>query len=256
MAQGGQQRNDRYDNYVPVAERIEQFYGRYPDGRICTIILEHDRESGFVLIRAEVFRHADDAQPAATGHAYEYKDAGYVQKTSYIETGETSAVGRALAFLNFETKRGIASREEMEKVARMNRQEAAASAARSREASAPANEPSTPTAIQTPPPARATSIPPPEISAAPSASPAAATAREANVATKQTARRAAPPEDTDVPATDAQKEDILALLETLRPEDRRAQRKLLTDMTGKRSRDDLTQTEARRFLAELKKGNL
>ena len=252
--QGGQQRNDRYDNYVPVAERIEQFYTRYPDGRICTMILEHDRESGFVLIRAEVFRHADDAQPAATGHAYEYKDAGYVQKTSYIETGETSAVGRALAFLNFETKRGIASREEMEKVARMNRQETAASATRAREASTTAGEASISATAQTPPPARPTSAPLRETSAATPAP--TATAREAVGMTKQAARRAAPAEDADALATDAQKEDILALLETLRPDDRRAQRKLLTDMTGKRSRDDLTHTEARRFIAELKKGEV
>ena len=126
MAQSGATRNDRLDNYVPVAERIEQFYSRFNEGRILTTIIEHDRDSGFVLVRAEVYRNADDAQPTATGHAYEYKDVGYVQKTSYIEVAETSAVGRALAFLNFETKRGIASREEMEKAARMTQREAAA----------------------------------------------------------------------------------------------------------------------------------
>ncbi|GAC1446703.1 MAG: hypothetical protein NVSMB56_07900 [Pyrinomonadaceae bacterium] len=79
---------DRYKNYVPVAERLEQFYAKFSDGKILTSIIEHDREAGFVLVRAEVYRHADDAQPAATGHAYEYKDAGFTQKSSYIEVGE------------------------------------------------------------------------------------------------------------------------------------------------------------------------
>ncbi|MGH9943247.1 MAG: hypothetical protein ACRD9R_12940 [Pyrinomonadaceae bacterium] len=111
-------RNDRFEDYVPVAERIEQFYSRFSEGRVMTHIAEHDRESGFVLIRAEIYRHADDAVPAATGHAYEYKDSGHVQKTSYIEVAETSAVGRALALLGFEVRRGIASREEMQKAAR------------------------------------------------------------------------------------------------------------------------------------------
>ncbi len=195
MAQSGAMRSDRLDNYVPVAERIEQFYNRFPEGRILTTIIEHDRESGFVLVRAEVYRNPDDAQPAATGHAYEYKDVGYVQKTSYIEVAETSAVGRSLAFLNFETKRGIASREEMEKAARM-------------------------------------------------------TPREPPAETRP------PRDDANEAATDQQKEEMLALLEDLRPGDRRAQRKLLTDLTGKKSRDDLTRQEAQRFLAQLKRGDL
>jgi hypothetical protein len=110
---------DRFEDYVPVAERIEKFYERFPEGRILTHIVEHDRESGFVLIRAEIYRNADDAQPAATGHAFEVRSDGFVQKTSYVEVCETSACGRGLALLGFEVKRGVASREEMEKPQRM-----------------------------------------------------------------------------------------------------------------------------------------
>ncbi|MGA9772278.1 MAG: hypothetical protein WBV94_24815 [Blastocatellia bacterium] len=66
-------------------------------------------------MRAEVYRNADDALPAASGHAYELKSEGYVQRTSYIEVGETSAVGRALAMCGFEVKRGIAGREESDR---------------------------------------------------------------------------------------------------------------------------------------------
>jgi hypothetical protein len=114
-----QGRQNVLDSYVTVAERIAAFYQSYPTGRICTRILEHNEESGFILMRAEVFRSTDDAQPSATGHAFEVRGDGYVNRTSYIENAETSAVGRALALLGFEVRRGIASREEMEKAARM-----------------------------------------------------------------------------------------------------------------------------------------
>jgi hypothetical protein len=119
MAQSAQSKYDRFDGYIPVAERVEKFYERFPEGRIVTQIVEHEPESGFVLMRAEVFRQPEDASPAATGHAYEVRGESYVNKTSYIENAETSSVGRALALLGFEVKRGIASREEMEKTTRM-----------------------------------------------------------------------------------------------------------------------------------------
>src|SRR5919107_2367069 len=110
---------DRFEDYVPVAERLEKFYQTFPEGRVTTSIVEHSIESGFVLMRAEVYRSADDAAPAATGHAFEVRGESYVNKTSYVENAETSAVGRALALLGFEVKRGIASREEIQKTARM-----------------------------------------------------------------------------------------------------------------------------------------
>jgi hypothetical protein len=76
-------------------------------------------------MRAEVYRSPDDAQPAATGHAFEVRGESYVNKTSYIENCETGSVGRALALLGFEVKRGIASREELEKTSRMTTDKAA-----------------------------------------------------------------------------------------------------------------------------------
>jgi len=100
---------DRFEDYVTVAERIEQFYSAYPAGRILTAIVEHDREAGFALIRAEVYRTAEDTMPSATGHAFEIRGESYVNKTSYLENCETSSVGRALALLGFEVRRGIAA---------------------------------------------------------------------------------------------------------------------------------------------------
>src|SRR5919205_3612813 len=125
------------DEYITVHERIEKFYAKFPQGRIITTIIEHSAETGFILMRAEVYREPDDALPAATGHAYELKSAGHVQQGSYVEVGETSAVGRALALLGFEVKRGIASREEVERGARKQQ---AAAAARQAEKVAPPSE--------------------------------------------------------------------------------------------------------------------
>ena len=77
--------------------------------------------------------------PAATGHAYELRSAGHVQQGSYVEVGETSAMGRALALLGFEVRRGVASREEVERGAK--KQQASAPA---RQAEKPAPPPEKP----------------------------------------------------------------------------------------------------------------
>ena len=70
------------DEYITVSERIEKFYAKFPQGRILTNIVEHSAETGFILIRAEVYREPDDQLPAATGHAYELRSAGHVQAGS------------------------------------------------------------------------------------------------------------------------------------------------------------------------------
>jgi pyruvate/2-oxoglutarate dehydrogenase complex dihydrolipoamide acyltransferase (E2) component len=133
------------DEYITVSERIEKFYAKFPQGRIITTILEHSAETGFILIRAEVYREPDDALPSATGHAYELKSAGHVQAGSYVEVCETSSVGRALALLGFEVKRGVASREEVIRGAKKQQAAAAAAAPARPERPAPAPESAPPT---------------------------------------------------------------------------------------------------------------
>jgi pyruvate/2-oxoglutarate dehydrogenase complex dihydrolipoamide acyltransferase (E2) component len=129
------------DEYITVSERIEKFYAKFPQGRIITTVMEHSQETGFILMRAEVYREPDDALPAATGHAYELRSAGHVQAGSYVEVCETSSVGRALALLGFEVRRGVASREEAIRGAKKQQAAAAAVAAPARpERPAPAAE--------------------------------------------------------------------------------------------------------------------
>ncbi|HEX6940440.1 MAG TPA: hypothetical protein VF158_13580 [Longimicrobiales bacterium] len=96
-------------DYVDVAERIRAFYARYPDGSIQTEMVR--LEGDMVVFRATVYRDREDAHPT-TGWAYEREGVGYVNKTSFIENCETSAIGRALANLNFPTTRAAGARGE------------------------------------------------------------------------------------------------------------------------------------------------
>jgi hypothetical protein len=163
------------DEYVTVAQRIEKFYAKFPQGRILTSVLEHNAETGFILIKAEVFRESDDALPAATGHAYELRSAGHVQQGSYVEVCETSAVGRALALLGFEVRRGVASREEMEKAARKTPERGAPA-----KPATAAVTPATAAAAVTPPAVQAPAAPQ-------TATPLPAQSKSSAAATEQTA---------------------------------------------------------------------
>jgi hypothetical protein len=99
------------DDYIPVNERIIEFYHRYPDGSIQAEILEID--DSHVIMRASAYREPTDERPGV-GHAHEINDGtNMMMKTSMLEICETSAWGRALAGLGLEVSKAIASREEM-----------------------------------------------------------------------------------------------------------------------------------------------
>ena len=99
------------DDYVTVNTRIEKFYEKYPDGSIQTELIS--LQDGMCIYKAYAYRDREDTKPC-TGHAYEKENSSFINKTSYIENCETSAVGRALAMMGFEIKKSIASREEVE----------------------------------------------------------------------------------------------------------------------------------------------
>lgn len=104
------------DQYATVAERIELFYSRYPQGRINTELVS--RTDGQITFRAVVYRDASETLPAATGWAAEREGDGDINTVACLENTETSAVGRALANLGFVASSRRPSREEMEKVFR------------------------------------------------------------------------------------------------------------------------------------------
>jgi hypothetical protein len=105
-------RDDALKDYITVNERILKFYELYPLGRIITEIVSWT--DGIIIMKATAFRTTEDVLPVSTGHAYEKEGSSFINKTSALENCETSVVGRCLANLGLEIKRGVASREEVE----------------------------------------------------------------------------------------------------------------------------------------------
>ena len=50
----------------------------------------------------------------ASSHAQEYRDSSYINKTSFVENGFTSALGRALGYLGIGIDTSIASANEVQ----------------------------------------------------------------------------------------------------------------------------------------------
>ena len=101
-------------NYIMVPQRVKAFRMLYPDGFIHTNLLSI--ENGVCVMQTKVGYYTEDGKEVVlgTGMAYEKETNGYINKTSYIENCETSAVGRALGFLGLGIDGGgICSAEEL-----------------------------------------------------------------------------------------------------------------------------------------------
>lgn len=96
--------------YAEVSQRIKAFRMVYPRGIISTQLLSN--ENGVCVFIAKI--SDDNGQLLGTGHAYEKEDSSFINKTSYIENCETSAVGRALAMCGFGIDVSVASAEEVQ----------------------------------------------------------------------------------------------------------------------------------------------
>lgn len=103
-------KGEKVGDYVEVNQRINAFRQVYPTGTISTEILSLD--NGVVMMKATVLD--DDGKTLATGLAYEKESASFINKTSFIENCETSAIGRALGFCGFGIDSSVASAEEVE----------------------------------------------------------------------------------------------------------------------------------------------
>ncbi len=90
-------------DYVGVNVRIDQFHAKYPKGSITT---EFKLDGNVAIFIATV---TDGEWKVFNGHSF-----GLLGREKAFEKLETVSVGRALAFMGFETKWGIASKEEME----------------------------------------------------------------------------------------------------------------------------------------------
>ena len=100
-------------NYVMVDQRVMAFRKLFPEGFIRTELVSNS--DGVCVMKAVVGINDQTGENVlATGWAYEKEQSSYINKTSYIENCETSAVGRALGFLGLGIEGGaICSAEEL-----------------------------------------------------------------------------------------------------------------------------------------------
>ena len=102
--------NIRGKQYVEVNERIKFFRQeeQYKNWGILTEFPVLDSEQCLCLCTITT----PEGQIVAQGHAHEEKGSSNINKTSYVENCETSAVGRALAMLGIGIDTSIASANE------------------------------------------------------------------------------------------------------------------------------------------------
>lgn len=100
-------------SYMEVNQRIKAFRMVYPTGYIHTHFF--DLKDGVCTMLAEVgYYDGDKKIELGTGTAQEKEGSTFINKTSYIENAETSAVGRALGMAGFGIDASIASAEEVQ----------------------------------------------------------------------------------------------------------------------------------------------
>ena len=97
-------------DYAQVNERVKVFRMLYPQGSITTEIIS--LENGVCVIKATASN--EQGVVLGTGHAYEKEGSTFINKTSYIENCETSAIGRCLASCGIGIDTSICSAEEVQ----------------------------------------------------------------------------------------------------------------------------------------------
>lgn len=109
--------------YSTVAERVSAFRSddKYSDFSIQTEIIQN---GDAVVIKA--FISNQDSRVVATGHAEEVRGSSNINKTSALENCETSAIGRALAAMNFGGEQFASANEVSEAIIQQNVQDAIA----------------------------------------------------------------------------------------------------------------------------------
>lgn len=111
-------------DYETVEDRLKRFYVEHPDGRIVTeLVNDFEAENPRTWIfKASVYLTAGDQAaklPKATGFASEIDGTGGANNGSACENSETSSIGRSLSNMAMSGNKR-ASREEMEKVNRID----------------------------------------------------------------------------------------------------------------------------------------
>jgi len=107
--------------YETVASRLVRFRATYPAYSVNSHIIHIDDD--MVRMRVEIgwINEAGAFCLLAAAHAEEWRDTSDVNRTAALENCETSALGRALAFLGFGSENSIASADEVEGAKRRGR---------------------------------------------------------------------------------------------------------------------------------------
>lgn len=114
-------RKKALENYTEVKDRIKWYKEDHPDFRIVTTVVSDRANTDSVIIKAFLYRNMEEQErglPHATGLAEEMRGAGFINETSHVENCETSAIGRALANVDYAGSDKRPSKEEMKKVER------------------------------------------------------------------------------------------------------------------------------------------
>tara|TARA_Y100000593_G_scaffold73195_1_gene134463 strand:- start:5834 stop:6865 length:1032 start_codon:yes stop_codon:yes gene_type:complete len=108
--------NFKLQNYEMVEDRLKRFWAKCPNGRIDTEVVNVLMDGAMIMVKAYLYENKEDEKPVATGLAMDWKgkDSG-ATKTNWMETSETSAIGRAIANSRYQDpKAQRPSREEMQ----------------------------------------------------------------------------------------------------------------------------------------------
>ena len=104
--------NIKGKDYITVNERLKHFRTEpiYKGWQICEQLVHIDEKEGVFKVTISDSKGVE----MASAHSQEYRDSSYINKTSFVENGFTSALGRALGYLGIGIDTSIASANEVQ----------------------------------------------------------------------------------------------------------------------------------------------
>ena len=103
--------NIKGKEYITVNERLIYFRSKpaFKGWKIIEELVSLDEKEGVFKV---TILNSENHQ-IVNAHAQEYRDSSYINKTSFVENGFTSALGRALGYLGIGINTAIASADEV-----------------------------------------------------------------------------------------------------------------------------------------------
>lgn len=104
--------NIKGSQYITVNERLKFFRSEdvFNGWRINEELIEVNDKEG--IFKTTIYD--SEGNPIVSAHSQEYRDNSYINKTSFLENGFTSSLGRALGYLGIGIDASIASKDEIQ----------------------------------------------------------------------------------------------------------------------------------------------